>query len=280
MLKAKKKLWSPLSDRLLQTRTISSTTFGFLQNQQQHLSNSQPHSPFPFISYNNNNKKIQTSSSSGFSSHFLPFSGKSFCSAQSSEKTNLRCWNCNAEPQNAPFLVCESCTTIQPVDHSVDYFQIFGLENKYEIEEDHNLEVKYKNWQKKLHPDLVHSKPEKEREFAAEQSARVIDAYRTLNNALSRAIYILKLEGVNVNEEETVSEPELLAEIMEIREAVEEAPDYQALKEIQSSMQEKLQNWSNSFASAFRGHKFEEAKNCIRRMTYYDRVNEEIVKRL
>jgi molecular chaperone HscB len=24
-------------------------------------------------------------------------------------------------------LVCESCTTIQPVDHSVDYFQIFGL---------------------------------------------------------------------------------------------------------------------------------------------------------
>lgn len=142
------------------------------------------------------------------------------------------------------------------------------------------MEVKYKNWQKKLHPDLVHSKPEKEREFAAEQSARVIDAYRTLNNALSRAIYILKLEGVNVNEEETVSEPELLAEIMEIREAVEEAPDYQALKEIQSLMQEKLQNWSNSFASAFRDHKFEEAKNCIRRMTYYDRVNEEIVKRL
>ncbi|KAJ6914513.1 hypothetical protein NC651_016704 [Populus alba x Populus x berolinensis] len=153
-------------------------------------------------------------------------------------------------------------------------------ENKYEIEEDHNLEVKYKNWQKKLHPDLVHSKPEKEREFAAEQSARVIDAYRTLNDALSRAIYILKLEGVNVNEEETVSEPELLAEIMEIREAVEEAPDYQTLKEIQSLMQEKLQNWSNSFASAFRDHKFEEAKNCIRRMTYYDRVNEEIVKRL
>lgn len=127
MLKAKKKLWSPLSKRLLQTRTISSTTCGFLRNQQQHLSNSQPHSPFPFFSYNNNNKKIQTSPSSGFSSHFLSFSGKSFCSAQSSEKTNLRCWNCNAEPQNAPFLVCESCTTIQPVDHSVDYFQIFGL---------------------------------------------------------------------------------------------------------------------------------------------------------
>ncbi|KAJ6698479.1 IRON-SULFUR CLUSTER CO-CHAPERONE PROTEIN HSCB [Salix purpurea] len=193
----------------------------------------------------------------GFPPTFSNFSGKSFCSAQSSEKINLRCWNCNAESQNAPFLVCESCTTIQPVDHSVDYFQLFDLEKK-----------------KKLHPDLVHSKPEKEREFAAEQSARVIDAYRTLNNPLSRAIYILKLEGVNVNEEETVSEPELLAEIMEIREAVEEATDYQALKEIQSLMQEKLQDWSISFASALRGHKFEEAKNCIRRMTYYDRESQ------
>jgi len=34
---------------------------------------------------------------------------------------------------------------------------------------------------------------QKEREFAAEQSARVIDAYRTLNNALSRAIYIVSI---------------------------------------------------------------------------------------
>ncbi|CAK7342111.1 unnamed protein product [Dovyalis caffra] len=148
-------------------------------------------------------------------------------------------------------------------------------EKKYGIE-DNNLDGKYKDWQKKLHPDLVHSKSEKEREFAAEQSARVIDAYRTLSNALSRAIYILKLEGVNINEEETVSEPELLAEIMEIREAVEEAPDSQALNEIKSLMQEKLQNWSNSFANAFRGRKFEEAVKCIRRMTYYERVNEEI----
>ena len=32
-------------------------------------------------------------------------------------------------------------------------------EKKYELE-DNNLEGKYKDWQKKLHPDLVHSKSE------------------------------------------------------------------------------------------------------------------------
>lgn len=32
-------------------------------------------------------------------------------------------------------------------------------EKKYDIEED-SLDQKYKDWQKKLHPDLVHSKSE------------------------------------------------------------------------------------------------------------------------
>ncbi|KAH7512272.1 iron-sulfur cluster co-chaperone protein HscB homolog [Ziziphus jujuba] len=207
-------------------------------------------------------------------------SGRCSLSTQSAEKVvDAKCWNCNAEAEAAPFLVCRSCRCIQPVDQSVDYFRIFGLEKKYDIEDD-NLERKYKDWQKKLHPDLVHSKSEREREYAAEQSARVIDAFRTLNKPLSRAIYILKLEGVDVDEEETISEPDLLAEIMEIREAVEEAADSQALKQLQSQMQEKLEHWSNLFAIAFRNRNFGDARKSIRRMTYYERVNEEIVKKL
>ncbi|KAG5556376.1 hypothetical protein RHGRI_006842 [Rhododendron griersonianum] len=239
-----------------------------------------------------------------------------------------QCWSCaSVAAQTVPFLACENCRCVQPVDPSVDYFQIFGLEKQYVIKED-NLEGKYKNWQKKLHPDLVHSKSEKEKEFAAEQSARVIDAYRTLGDPLSRAIYVLdensvfrvslmavlfycfplvavalcealhvkknlcacfllmfqlKLEGVDVDEEETISEPELLAEILEIREAVEEAGDTQALSQIQTQVQlikEKFQHSSESFATAFQSRKFEEARASIRRMTYYKRVNEEIVKKL
>ncbi|CAM8994352.1 unnamed protein product [Rhodiola kirilowii] len=96
-----------------------------------------------------------------------------------------------------------------------------------------SLEGKYKDWQKKLHPDLVHSKSQREKDYAAEQSSRVIDAYRTLENPLSRAIYMLKLKGVDVDQEQTIAEPELLGEIMEIREAVEEVVDSQALTEIQ-----------------------------------------------
>ncbi|XP_022935463.1 uncharacterized protein LOC111442330 [Cucurbita moschata] len=213
--------------------------------------------------------------------NYLRFPSRVF-SSRSAEASDLklRCWNCGAAaPTSVVFLVCDSCRSIQPLDQSVDYFQIFGLEKEYEIG-DVNLESQYKDWQKKLHPDLVHSKSDREREYAAEQSARVIDAYRTLSKPLSRAIYILKLEGLDVNEEDTISEPELLNEIMEIREAVEDASGSQELNQIQSQMQEKLNHWSNTFAKALRNRNFDDAISSIQRMTYYERVKEEITKKL
>ncbi|KAI3953159.1 hypothetical protein MKW92_011006 [Papaver armeniacum] len=215
-------------------------------------------------------------SKSSYGNIFLANHRKYFCSL---DENTGRCWNCGVVAVSKPFLSCDSCKSVQPVHTSVDYFQIFGLEKAFEIE-DTNLEKTYKDWQKKLHPDLVHMKSEKEKEFAAEQSSRVIDAYHTLRKPLSRAIYLLGLEGVHVDEERTVSDPELLAEILDIREAVDEASNSQSLKQIQGQVQEKLEIWSNSFGSAFDKKNFEDAVTSIQRMTYYDRINEEIVKKL
>lgn len=203
-----------------------------------------------------------------------------FCSS-SSFTGKLQCWNCNSGPSTnkTPFLVCESCRSVQPVDHSIDYFQILGLEKKYDIEGE-SLDGKYKDWQKKLHPDLVHTKSQKEREYAAEQSARVTDAYRTLTNPLLRAKYIMQLQGVELDEEERITDPELLAEIMELREAVDEAAETQALHQIQAQIHGKLEHWSKSFADAFNNRKYDEALAFIRRMTYYKRAIEEITKKL
>ncbi|KAH7675284.1 Co-chaperone Hsc20 protein [Dioscorea alata] len=194
-------------------------------------------------------------------------------------KSQSHCWSCGKTAASWPFLVCEACRSVQPMDPSVDYFQIFGLERTYEIK-DNNLEGKYKDWQKKLHPDLVHSKSEKERAFAAEQSARVIDAYRTLSKPLSRALYLLHLEGMHVDEEKTLIDPDVLTEMMEIREAIEEASDSDTLKQIQSQIQTKLDNWSNAFREAFEKQDFEDAITSVQRMQYYDRAFEAIVKKL
>ncbi|CAH2073940.1 unnamed protein product, partial [Thlaspi arvense] len=204
--------------------------------------------------------------------NWLRFSGRAFCS----DRRSSVCWNCGF---SSAFLFCDSCRSIQPVDDSVDYFQIFGLENKYELDAG-SLESKYKDWQKKLHPDLVHNKSKKERDYAAEQSAKVTEALRTLTKRLSRAMYIMKLNGIHINEEETLTDPELLMEIMELREAIAEANDSNALNQIRSQVQDKLKQSSDSFVEAFESQRFDEAVKCIQRMTYYDRACEEIVKKL
>ncbi|XP_037466147.1 iron-sulfur cluster co-chaperone protein HscB homolog isoform X2 [Triticum dicoccoides] len=184
------------------------------------------------------------------------------------------CWSCGAK---GAFLSCGSCRSVQPVDPAVDYFQIFGL--GYDVK-DTNLEGKYKDWQKKLHPDLVHSKSEKERDFAAGQSALVIEAYRTLSKPLPRALYLLQLEGIHVDEEKTINDPELLMEMMEIREAVSEAGDSETLKKIQSQMKRKLETWSKAFQEAFDKRDFDGAVEATQRMRYYERAMEETVKKL
>ncbi|KAL0842866.1 hypothetical protein Bca101_016111 [Brassica carinata] len=217
----------------------------------------------------------------------LQFSGRGFCSESSDKRSSSMCWNCGFSSGKAAFLFCDSCRSIQHVDDSVDYFQIFGLEKKYELEREKkyeldagSLEGKYKDWQKKLHPDLVHNKSQRERDYAAEQSAKVTEACRTLTKRLSRAMYIMKLNGKNVNEEETVTDPTLLMEMMELREAIAEADDSKELNQIQSQVQEKLNQWSDSFANEFESQRFDEAVKCIQRMTYYTRACEEIVKKL
>ncbi|PKA56988.1 hypothetical protein AXF42_Ash002292 [Apostasia shenzhenica] len=211
--------------------------------------------------------------------HSRPWDGSPYSTVSGNGEASA-CWNCGKPaPPRGPFLSCEACRAVQPVDSSLDYFQIFGLEQRYDMR-DENLEGKYKEWQKKLHPDLVHSKSEKEKSHAAEQSARVIDAYRTLSQPLSRALYLLQLAGIHVDEEKIVMDPELLAEMMEIREAVEETNGHKELMKIQCQIQKKLEDWSNIFQEAFNKREFDSAIVATQRMRYYERAVEEIVKKL
>ena len=57
----------------------------------------------------------------------LRFSGREFSSGSSDTTSSSVCWNCGSSSEKAAFLFCDSCRSIQPIDDSVDYFQIFDL---------------------------------------------------------------------------------------------------------------------------------------------------------
>lgn len=202
-----------------------------------------------------------------------------FSSTAISQDSFTKCWACATEAPDGPFLVCPSCKSVQPLDSSVNYFEIFNLKPGYDVSTN-DLERKYKDWQKKLHPDLFQCNSEQEKDNSAQQSAQVIKAYYVLRRPLSRAEYLLQLQGVHVDKEGTVTDPELLMEIMEVRESVEDASNADTLKTLQSKIQTKLEECRTTFSTAYERHDFASAVSSVQKMSYYERVNEEIIRKL
>lgn len=98
-------------------------------------------------------------------------------------------------------------------------FQLLGMPVSFALDEA-LLDKKYFDLQKRIHPDRFAGKPEAERVQALQCSMDANKAYHVLKSPLLRAQALLALQGIKVNtEHDTVKpSPELLMEIMELRE--------------------------------------------------------------
>ena len=130
---------------------------------------------------------------------------------------------------------CASCGKVQP-PAPVDYFTFFGLPPKLNIDVP-ALEKDFYEFSRKLHPDLSARASSKEQEWSLEQSSLLNDAYRTLRDPIKRTQYLLRLEGVELEEQsKTATEqaratgeikkqivpPDLLEEVFELNMQLEE----------------------------------------------------------
>jgi len=104
----------------------------------------------------------------------------------------------------------------------MDYFEFLGLPRNLVIDA-RDLEKRFYALSRQLHPDMHSRKTQAERDQAEESTAILNDAYRTLRDPISRAEYLLKLEGFDIGEQTTKDVPhELLEEVFELNMALEE----------------------------------------------------------
>ena len=82
----------------------------------------------------------------------------------------------------------------------MDYFEVFSLPPKLVLDTA-ALEKQFYALSRKLHPDRFAGRPEAEQEAALAESSRLNDAYRTLKDPIARTEYLLKLEGVELEEQ-------------------------------------------------------------------------------
>src|ERR1035438_9246911 len=89
-------------------------------------------------------------------------------------------------------------------DQSPTYFSIFSLPPHLTLDAP-ALEKSFYALSRRLHPDRFASRPAAEQEEALAESSRLNDAYRTLKDPIARTEYLLKLEGIELEEQSSAA---------------------------------------------------------------------------
>lgn len=108
------------------------------------------------------------------------------------------CWACSAALTSSP-LLCPNCGKVQP-ESGADYFQALGLQRRLNIDLP-ALEKEFHRLSRRLHPDRFARATPEEQQWSLAATAVLNDAYRTLRDPIQRVEYLLKLEGLQLGEE-------------------------------------------------------------------------------
>jgi molecular chaperone HscB len=157
-----------------------------------------------------------------------------------------KCWSCGHEVADGqPF--CGSCGKVQ-APRDANYFGIFGLPPKLDLDVQ-VLEKQFYRYSRKLHPDVHARASQQEQEWSLAQASLLNDAYRTLKNPLERTRYLLKLEGVQFEEERGSKVPaDLLEEVFELNMQLEDLRQSQKMGEDDLQLRRDLEQAKNQFA--------------------------------
>lgn len=108
-------------------------------------------------------------------------------------------------------------------DLGKSYFELFGLPASYDLDTA-DLAGRYRELQRRFHPDRYATAPESERRLAVQMTAQINAAYQALRDPVARGRYLLGLQGVTTDEDtDTRMDPAFLMQQMELREALDEA---------------------------------------------------------
>ncbi|KAJ8107605.1 hypothetical protein OPT61_g8749 [Boeremia exigua] len=137
------------------------------------------------------------------------------------------------------------------------------------------LKREFLQLQAKAHPDLH---PQEDKKRAEATSARINEAYKTLQSPLHRAQYLLSQRGIETAEDETakVDDPELLMEVLEAREQIEEAESEEDLVGMKDENEVRIQESIKALEEAFAKNDVELAKSETVKLRYWMNISESI----
>ncbi|MES2356030.1 MAG: Fe-S protein assembly co-chaperone HscB [Pseudomonadota bacterium] len=161
-----------------------------------------------------------------------------------------------------------------------NYFELFGLPIAYRIDAA-RLDLVYRELQSQIHPDRFASASEAERRRSMQWATYANEAYQILKKPLSRARYLVNLNGVDTEEEtNTAMPPAFLITQMEWRETVADAKDARdasAIDELSDKLRQERKALLVEIENALDGkHDYREAAVGVRKLRFLEKLQEEI----
>jgi len=189
----------------------------------------------------------------------------------------FKCWNCQTVVDTSvPRLFCKNCSLIQSSEQqNFNYFELFNICEQYDIDV-RQLTLNFRNLQNRLHPDKFSNKSKEEKILSESFSSLLNKAYTTLVNPLLRGLYMLNVNGLNIEEGSVTMDPSFLGEIMEWNEQVEEANTKESLENLKQNIDVILINLYKEISKAFNDNNLNEAKTLLSKAKYYSTLLEKI----
>jgi len=157
----------------------------------------------------------------------------------------------------------------------MDHFARLGLPAALELEPA-VLDKAYFTLQRQWHPDRFVSRPSEERARASTEAAALNDAYRTLKDPLSRAVYFAGLKGVELpGDGKTIDDPDLLMEAMEAREELHDATSSQVVDTLAAKARDDMKAALASLGGLFLANDKAAIRKALLRLRYLDKFAEE-----
>ncbi|QLE85979.1 co-chaperone HscB [Shewanella sp. Scap07] len=167
----------------------------------------------------------------------------------------------------------------------MNYFELFSLTPSYRIDTA-ILAERYRELQRAVHPDKFANASEQDKRMAVQRTAQVNDGYSTLKHPISRAEYILSLQGLDLSHESTtVKDMGFLMQQMEWRESLEEIASHtdpdELIDELHDSFGRYEKQISVELASVIESQNKNDlntAADLVRKLKFMAKLQEELAR--
>lgn len=166
------------------------------------------------------------------------------------------------------------------MDLTSNYFEIFSIPVSFQIDRT-SLDVRYRKLQQECHPDRFASKSDVDKRLAIQTAAVINQAYETLKSPLQRAQYMLRLEGVDSNQESHVtSDGQFLMQQIELRELLSEVSDadnpFALLDKLRSQVDSSFSSLQKEFEALYGSGDYNAAFDSVAKMQFFSKLLDEV----